>query len=91
MSLSIADSGHTTSMFPGMFPQYLLSRGYSGVTEMKTSRKEAIAAKESYYFTGLPCLKNHVSKRQTRDGSCYECRIENQRIIRQSIKEWGHQ
>lgn len=53
---------------------------------MKKTRKEAIFAKDKWYLTGKPCLKGHYSKRATIDGSCYECRIENQRAEREDIK-----
>ena len=28
---------------------------------------------ERYYFTGKPCKHGHVSKRNTHNGTCYEC------------------
>ena len=38
--------------------------------------KTAILAKqknERYFFTGKPCKHNHISKRFTHNGCCYEC------------------
>lgn len=54
-------------------------------SNFKLSRREAIAAKEQYYFTGRPCKHGHFSKRETRDGSCLECRLSNQRALRAEI------
>jgi len=38
-----------------------------------TSRKEAIATKESYYFTGIPCKHGHIAKRHVTGCACVEC------------------
>lgn len=40
---------------------------------MKSTRAEAIAAGEKWYFTGKPCKRGHVSKRQVGNKSCWEC------------------
>lgn len=40
---------------------------------MKSTRQEAIDAREMYYFTGVPCKRGHVVKRYTRNGSCFLC------------------
>lgn len=40
---------------------------------MKATRKEAIEARERYFFTGKPCKHGHISKRITINGVCYEC------------------
>ena len=40
---------------------------------MKSTRKEAIEAQESYFFTGVPCKYGHISKRLTVNNNCYEC------------------
>lgn len=37
------------------------------------SRKQAKEQHLTFYFTGQPCKHGHVSKRNTKDGSCYEC------------------
>lgn len=54
---------------------------------MKKTRAEAIRAREPYYSTGKPCLKGHISKRSTIDGSCFECRKVNLRDERAAIRE----
>lgn len=38
-------------------------------------RKEAISNGELYYFTGIPCLRGHISKRITSNRACYECAL----------------
>jgi hypothetical protein len=53
---------------------------------MKPRRKEAIEAGDQYYFTGKECQYGHISKRQTADGSCYACRLENQKRERALIR-----
>lgn len=55
---------------------------------MKTERKLAIKAKEKWYFTGKPCVKGHLSKRNTVDGSCSQCRYENMKEERKIIREY---
>lgn len=55
---------------------------------MKATRKEAILAKEKWYYTGKPCLKGHLSRRLTIDGSCQECREVNQKSERAIIKSY---
>lgn len=37
------------------------------------SRAEAKAQRLTSYFTGKPCPKGHISRRNTRDGGCNEC------------------
>lgn len=37
------------------------------------SLEEACTLKLSFYFTGLPCPKGHVSKRSVRNRGCWEC------------------
>lgn len=41
---------------------------------MKTTRKDALAAKEPNYFTGHPCARGHVAHRRTKTGECLQCR-----------------
>jgi hypothetical protein len=38
-----------------------------------TSRKEAIKAKRTKYYTGKPCKHGHVAERYTIMGTCVEC------------------
>jgi hypothetical protein len=52
---------------------------------MKRSRRDAISAGDRYYITGKVCKHGHHSKRITYDGSCYECRRQNQRAERAEI------
>lgn len=40
---------------------------------MLISRSEAIAFGEKWYFTGKPCKRGHVSKRQVSNKGCAEC------------------
>ncbi len=37
------------------------------------TRKQAVQEGLRYYFTGVPCKNNHVSKRIVQNGTCYEC------------------
>jgi hypothetical protein len=53
---------------------------------MKSIRKLAIESADAYYFTGKPCLRGHLSKRKSEDGSCWECRLEKQRAERANIR-----
>lgn len=41
------------------------------------ARKAAKAAGLKYYFTGKPCIRGHIAKRQTSSGSCTTCGSEN--------------
>ena len=40
---------------------------------MKSTRKEALLAGESEYFTGKPCKNGHVLARDTLSGRCPKC------------------
>ena len=40
---------------------------------MENTQKLAKQKNEKYYFTGKPCKNGHVSKRNTHNGTCYEC------------------
>lgn len=40
------------------------------------TRKEAIAKKLKFYFTGKPCRYGHVDKRNRSNGQCLACRRE---------------
>lgn len=48
---------------------------------LPTSRKQAKLLNERYYFTGKKCPKNHISKRYTHNGVCYDC-------VMESNKKW---
>ena len=54
---------------------------------MKTSRSNAIAAGEKYYYTGKPCKHGHYSTRLTVDSRCLECNREYNRNERAKIRE----
>jgi hypothetical protein len=43
------------------------------ITDMPGSRVEAVAAKEPYFFTGIPCKRGHVAPRYTSSPICVEC------------------
>ena len=49
------------------------------LTKLPKSRGEASKLGEKYYFTGRPCPKGHLSKRNTKAGTCYECALESNR------------
>lgn len=40
---------------------------------MIISRREAITANLTRYFTGLPCKWGHIAERQTIQGACIDC------------------
>lgn len=40
---------------------------------MQTSKREAKAHGEKYYFTGKPCKHGHIAKRWTHNGVCEIC------------------
>ncbi len=41
---------------------------------MHSTRKEAAAAGEKYYFTGLPCPRGHIVERTVKKAECTSCR-----------------
>ena len=45
----------------------------TNVHELPTSRKDALDQGTSYYYSGNPCLRGHLSKRQTLTSNCTEC------------------
>jgi len=47
---------------------------------MLLTRKEAMSNGESRYFTGIPCLKGHLSWRDTVNYCCIQCRKEANRM-----------
>lgn len=55
--------------------------------DAKTARETAKSAGLRYYFSGEPCSRGHLSKRQVCDRSCVECKNQNKRIARQSNPE----
>lgn len=49
---------------------------YGSVPTMSTiiTREEALERGAKRYFTGVPCVKGHVSERNTSDNRCVECK-----------------
>lgn len=45
-------------------------------------RQQAILNGMTWYFTGIPCCRNHVSKRNVKNGTCFECLNEKSRQAR---------
>ena len=44
------------------------------IKQLKTlTRKEAVEKKLKRYFTGKPCMRNHVAERYTSNGQCITC------------------
>ncbi len=54
---------------------------------MRKLRSEAIKHGDQYYKTGSLCVRGHLSKRLTLDGSCIQCRYEYQKKARDRIKK----
>ena len=50
------------------------------------TRKHAIDNGLSSYFTGKPCVNNHISKRGVLGGNCYQCDYERGKERREQIK-----
>jgi 5-methylcytosine-specific restriction endonuclease McrA len=40
---------------------------------MNTARSLAKVAGKSHYFTGAPCIRGHIDRRQTSNGNCVGC------------------
>lgn len=53
---------------------------------MKKTRSAAIKAGDRYYKTGKACKRGHISKRQTVDASCLQCRYDAQKAERARIQ-----
>lgn len=43
------------------------------VKKPKTARQQAIENNEPFYFTGKPCVRGHIAKRNTKLRVCFEC------------------
>lgn len=54
------------------------------------SRSEAKARGLSYYFTGNPCPKGHVSLRRVKKHDCYQCRKEPRPGDLARKREWRY-
>jgi len=48
------------------------------------TRAEAVAARNSKYFTGVPCKRGHLAPRYVDNSVCMTCRAEDVRLKRQS-------
>jgi hypothetical protein len=46
----------------------------------KISRQDAIAQGLSYYHTGVPCKRGHITKRHVTSGGCVDCMTEFSRL-----------
>ena len=57
---------------------------------METTRAAALRAKERYFVNGKACRYGHFSQRSSRDGSCYQCRKDNQKNIGALVKTFPH-
>jgi len=44
------------------------------LSEMVTSKKDALLKGDSQYYTGTPCKHGHISPRRANTGECMECR-----------------
>jgi hypothetical protein len=56
------------------------------------SKKEAIAAGLSFYFTGVPCRNGHIAERNVHNRACKACRKEwgqaNPEVHRANSRNW---
>jgi hypothetical protein len=52
------------------------------------SRADAKAIGLSKYFTGEPCLRGHISTRNTKSGRCHACSQEDKKNNREAVNEW---
>lgn len=43
------------------------------LSELPTSRQEALRLGETHYFTGTPCTRGHLDRRYSLDGACLSC------------------
>lgn len=54
-------------------------------TELPDSARTAKSTDSKYYFTGLPCVQGHISKRLVATRACYECHLEH--VRRNNLKK----
>lgn len=47
---------------------------YRQISELPTTKAEAINTETNFYFTGKPCSQGHRSPRQVNDSQCLTCR-----------------
>lgn len=56
--------------------------------KLPTKRRYAIASGSPYYFTGKPCIREHLRQRMAPQGRCVECEIIAYPIRLQRFKEY---
>lgn len=57
------------------------------VSRLPATRKEALAAGFKFFFTGQPCKRDHIAKRQATNNECIVCRDERVKIWYQNNAE----
>lgn len=55
------------------------------LSELPQKREEAKAVSSRFYFTGLPCKREHLAPRLTSNGTCYTCQLEASRGWKQRV------
>ena len=55
--------------------------------ELPKTRAEAKAAGAKFYFTGVPCARGHIAKRETK-GNCTACRTEDAKNAADTRREY---
>lgn len=51
------------------------------VPSRPVTKAEAEARRMTWYFTGKPCAKGHVSTRNVNSGACHACRRKEPQIV----------
>lgn len=57
------------------------------MSDLPTTRAEALSLGLPYYFTGQPCKHGHIAKRRVKNGDCVECAREAMRKYREAHPE----
>lgn len=52
------------------------------------TRREAVEAGATLYFTGVPCKRGHIAQRRTSSWMCVECDKENCQSWRKDNSDW---
>lgn len=55
------------------------------------TRRESVNTGSKYYFTGIPCVHGHISKRLAKNWECYDCVLERQKKSNTHYKHKKHQ
>lgn len=58
------------------------------MSSLLKKRSDAKLKNERFYFTGKPCIRGHLSKRNTKSGLCLECSKISSSLFRKSNKEY---